>query len=325
VSDARKRREKRSRRSVHAPRRVYPLKQEHLQLIAELDRLFPDRAPFVDFGAVPAGAESVEWVTRRLYIALQSSFEQPLFVAFCHVNAERMLDRIGFVLERGAYPLARDGVLADLYVRVYEHLRALQSGRRTSWRVPFRWREPDEQWSVFDMLSSAVEAIVVEQVDFLAVCELPLPGLKLPDLDPGDGVVDQAKSLFDGRGSRIEIGVARHWIAHALLRMPEAPRRVLFLREKRGLSYRQIADELGLSPLEAAVRVREATLQLQDRVLRTLLAFEGDAIPQDGSVADPSPRTPDNSRMGRVLKLRRQTDPSPPAGSDREHEHDGDH
>src|SRR4029450_10539976 len=89
----------------------------------ELDRLFPDRAPIVDFAAIPPGAESVELVSRHLYEALKRGFEHPGFVALCHLNSERLLDAIRVILDRGALPLADEEVLADTYVRLHRQVR----------------------------------------------------------------------------------------------------------------------------------------------------------------------------------------------------------
>jgi hypothetical protein len=255
-------------------------------------------------------------VARRLYSALQERFEHPLFVAFCHVNAERMLDAIDAILERGAWPLARDGLLAELYVRVYEHVRELKTGPRSGARASLPWQEPDDEWTIFDMLVTTVELLVIEQVDFLAACELPLPGMKLPDLDPGDGALDRTQSLLGTRGTRISGTEARHWIVHSLLRMPAESRRLLFLREKKGLSYRAIAKELGITPFEAGVRVRRAVLDLEDRILKTQAAFEP-SLETD----EDAERIQAEKPVGRLLTLRKRGEaPQSSSGSEREHD-----
>lgn len=317
VSDQRPRRGRRGSGAGRPPGRFYSLKAEHLELLAELDRLFPARAPFVDLAHVPAGAESVEVVARTLYSALHEHFEQPVFVAFCHVNAERMLDAIDAILERGAYPLSRESVLADLYMRVWERVRSARRGARTGAGVEPRWREPDDTWSVHDMLVAGAESLVREQIEFLAACELPLPGLQLPELDPGDGALERTQALLQSRGSRISGNDARHWIVHALLRMPEAERRLLHLREKRGFTYREIAVELGLSPFEAGMRVRRAVLALEDRILKTAAAFQNE-LP--GAAAEAT-RGDDSGSMGRLLTLRKRGEP-PPTSSESEREHE---
>src|SRR5262245_33689667 len=84
--------------------RVFVLRSEHLALLAELDRIFPELAPIVDFSRLAPGSESIEVVSHALLAVLQRRFEQPLFLAFCQINSERALDGIVRILDRGAYP-----------------------------------------------------------------------------------------------------------------------------------------------------------------------------------------------------------------------------
>jgi DNA-directed RNA polymerase specialized sigma24 family protein len=262
--------------------RVYSLKAEHVELLGELDRLFPERAPVVDFGSIPLGSESVEVVAQRLHAALLSRFEQPLFVAFCHVNAERLLDAIAHMIDRGAYPLSREATLADTYVRYYEHLRAPD-------------RIPSSIDSIFEFLCSLAAVLVKEQVDFVASCELPLPGLKLPPLDPGDMTMRRVESDLGAIGCSITPEVARHWVSHALLRMHPDLRRVLHLRERERLSLTEVGRHLSIDPFEAGLRVKRAWLDLRERLARTMVAFRA---------GTPAPDKPQPA--GRLLSMPRR-------------------
>jgi DNA-directed RNA polymerase specialized sigma24 family protein len=298
------------------PGRLYLLRPEHLAVLAELDRLFPSRAPFVDFANIAPGAESVETVSTQLYRALEAGFEQPLFLAFCNINAERLLDAIGAILDRGAYPLARDEVLADLYVRVYEHLRGARHTRRSSLTGSFRWREPRGRWTLYHMLVAAAEALVQEQIEVLAACELPLPGLKVPELNPGEQSLERAHALLHSRGVRLPGKTVRHWVAHALVHAPEEERRLIYLREKRALSIEEISREIGTTPFETASRLKRAMLNLEERILRTALAFRADAGAPAGTEPEAAPDS--SQKPGKLLTLRprRESGARPPASEE---------
>jgi len=285
-----------------APGRIYAIKPEHLALIAELDRLFPKRAPVIDFGRIEPGTESVEVVALQLLEAMRSGLEQPLFVCFCHVNAERLLDAIDELLERGAYPLSRDEVLAEIYSRLYRFLRDRGRGDASSGARAGRWEEIGGRRTVFGALVDAAEELVREQVAFLAACELPLPGLAVPELDPGDDLLAQAQALLQERNLRIPGKTAAHWVAHALLRIADEERRILYLHERRGFDLRRIAAATGVSPFDAGVRLRRARESLRDRLLSIAVAFRPDPIPAREATV-PDPRASLDSGLGSLLSL----------------------
>src|SRR5262249_27574220 len=89
-----------------APRqRLYQVTPRHLQLLVELDRLFPDLAPILDVAAFRPGMESVETISVALLASLIRRPERPVFLAFSEINSERILDHIEQRLEAGAWSL----------------------------------------------------------------------------------------------------------------------------------------------------------------------------------------------------------------------------
>lgn len=300
--------------------RIYQLRPEHFAILSELDRLFPQRAPIVEMACIPPGAESVETVAAQLFEALKERFEQPLFVAFCNVNAERVLDAIAAILDRGAFPLARDDVLAEVYVRLYDRLRRGGRPGRSGARVAIRWREPRGHWTIYDMLAAAAESVVSEQIELLAACELPLPGLNAPEFDPGDGALERTHALLQARGIRLPGKTVQHWVAHALLRVTEADRRLLYLREKRELPIDEIAKEIGATAFETAARLKRAVASLEERILRTALAFGGDA--SEGTATGTTAPSSPSPASGRLLTLRpdRESGPRPPSSLEEDHD-----
>jgi len=302
-----------------APRTVYLLKPEHLELVHELDRLFPDLAPVVDFGAMAPGAESVELVSQQIAALLERRFEQPLFMAFCHVNSERLLAVIQQQIDDGALPFDAQVVLADLYYRWFDRWRGTTGGGRGA----------PATGDVYSRLVVDARQLVLDRAEQIRGMQLPLPGLPFPEVAPAAASIEQARSLLDRHGCRLGVDELKRWIAHALLSMPARPRLLLHLRDQRGLSAGEIGARLGITSFNVLLELRRASVDLDERIVALLGRFHGwdpsaaDAGERPGE-REPPVQTPQSGRRvslrpdpaGRILRLRPPspaTEEDPPA------------
>jgi hypothetical protein len=265
-------------------RKVYLLTREHLAVLHELDRLFPDLAPVLDLGGMRLGAESVDLVSQKLAEVLARRFEQPLFMAFCQVNSERLQDVIQGAIDEEAAPFDAELVLGDLYFRCFE--RWFQSSgepmpARSNARAPRRGRSiPDP---IFDALASEGRGLVRERVRQIQGLSLPLPGMPFPDVSPARETVERAESLLVRNSCRIEVSELLRWVAFSLLALPLRPRRLLHLRFDRGLSAKEIAPQLGTTPLGVLIEARAALIDLDDRIVDLLERFYGREFARPGA------------------------------------------
>src|SRR5882672_1768416 len=108
-------------------RPLFQITPRHLQLLAELDRLFPDQAPIVDLQTLGPGMESIETISRVLMHSMIRRIERPVFLAFGEINSERMLDYIEKQLESGAWSLDPGEIYAEALYRLFDRLRKRDS------------------------------------------------------------------------------------------------------------------------------------------------------------------------------------------------------
>ncbi len=288
-----------------ASRKAYLLKPEHLDLIRELDRLFPDLAPVVDFAGMAPGAESVDLVSSQLAGVLERRFEQPLFMAFCHLNSERVIDAIQRQIDDEALPFDAQVVLADLYYEWFDRwfrrrrdpAKESGAGARASVSAAAETTTPDERATdagdVYGRLATDAARLVRERAEQIRALSMPLPGMPFPQVEPGTPTVDRTEVLVTSHGCRIKADELKRWIAHALLSLPARPRLLLHLREQRGLTTVEIAARLGISRFEVLLQTHRAALDLDAKIVELLERFYG----RQFSTADEEPEDePPHSR-----------------------------
>ncbi len=251
--------------------RVHQITDRHFQLVAELERLHPEAAPIIHYHEMAPGSESIETVSVQLYQRLRKTVIDPLFVAFCHLNSERLIDYLEHRLELDALPLDVDEIVAEVYFRLHRQLR---HGESIDLQSPgFQWKSPKGLWTVFHMLAAAGDAVIVEQREVLRSNSLPLPGICKFKVNPSKQLTEQVQEMVAGNNARLKEEDVLHWAAHALLHLPSKLRRALLLRSREELSTADLAKRLGVQPLEAARLLTEARTEFHDRILSTLVKF----------------------------------------------------
>ena len=289
------------------PRRLFQVTPRHLQLLAELDRLFPDQAPIVDLRALGPGSESIETISDALLQSMILRLERPVFLAFGEINSERIIDYIEEQLEAGAWSLDPHEIYAETLYRLFERLqkrreagdRILDGVARVSRRSALRGEKPliAPEETTFDMLSECAERVIQEQVEWLTASTLPLPGLAAPRAPPPARVLERGRKWIASESVVLGEAESERLVAHALLTLPKLQRRLIHLRDQRGLDAQEIAQRLDLRPFEALLQLKRAELALHDRIREIILRFLG-GPPQ--SAAEES----NESQPGKLLRLR---------------------
>jgi len=295
------------------PRRLFQVTPRHLQLIAEIDRLFPDLAPIVDLRALGPGTESIETISRALMQSMVRRLERPVFLAFGEINSERMIDYIEEQLESGAWSLDAHEIYAETLYRLFERLKrrraveesdvdcgwARSSGRRSERSNRSSSAADDE--NIFDVMSASADKVIQEQVEWLTASTLPLPGLAAPRAQPPPKVVEQGRKWIASESVLLGEAESERIVAHALLTLPKLQRRLIHLRDQRGLDAQEIAQRLDLRPFEALLELKRAELALHERIREIILRFRGGpSHPEPAKVTEPPP--------GKLLRLRSEPD-----------------
>lgn len=301
-------------------RRARPLFQitpRHLQLLAELDRLFPEQAPIVDLQALGPGMESVETISRALMRSMIRRTERPVFLAFGEINSERMLDYIEKQLESGAWSLDPSEIYAETLYRLFDRLRKRNSrgdwisdggARRESARPNDQARKTDleDGTSIFDVLADSASTVIQEQVEWLTASTLPLPGLVGPRAQPPAKVLDRGRKWIASESVLLGEAESERLVAHALLTLPKLQRRLIHLRDQRGLDTQEIAQRLEMSPFEALLQLKRAELALHDRIQEILARFRGGPAPSEAE--ESAAKVP-----GKLLRLRSEPGAATPS------------
>jgi hypothetical protein len=301
-----------------APRLLFQLSPRHLLVLKELDRLFPELAPIVDFHDLDPGVESVESVARLLLDLLIRHFDRPVFLAFGEINSERLIDRIEQQIVAGALPLSAHEVFAETMFRLFQRLQERDRfGRLLPLpATPRRRREEleldphDRSRTVFDLLAMSALRIVDEQIRWLRASTIPLPGIPAACVKPPSSIVSDGSRLL---GSSIHLSdrEAECWVAHALMQLPDETRRLIYLRRHQGLDAAAIGALLGLKPFEVLLRLRRAELDFREQIRATLLRFVG----REGGSNEAASSGPEE-REGRVVQWPHESPKSPKSGDD---------
>jgi DNA-directed RNA polymerase specialized sigma24 family protein len=288
-------------------RRLFQVTPRHLQLLAELDRLFPDQAPIVDLRALGPGTESIETISDALLRSMLQRLERPVFLAFGEINSERLIDFIEEQLEAGAWSLDPHEIYAETLYRLFERLQkrgepgdgildgAARVPRRSTSRTEKTLIAPEQ--SIFDMLAESSERVIQEQVEWLTASTLPLPGLAAPRAPPPAKVLERGRKWIASESVVLGEAESERLVAHALLTLPKLQRRLIHLRDQRGLDAQEIAQRLDLRPFEALLQLKRAELALHDRIREIILRFLG-GPPQTAAEETTEPRP------GKLLRLR---------------------
>ncbi len=255
----------------------------HLQLVAELERLHPEVAPLIDYKSLPPGTESVETLSIQLFQRLKNELEDPVFMAFCHLNSERLIDYLDHKVEQGAFPLDVDEIVSEVYLRLHRYFRGWYDGE--SFGDRFRWKAPSGSWTLFHMLASCSDAVIEEQLEILRASSLPVPGIRKFRVSAHEDLVARVEELLDKKRVRLEKKDIEDWVVHAFLMLDAESRQVLFLKGRRGLSIDEIAQRLGVLPIEAARRLAEARSEFHQRVLSILIKYHPEAQERSGEDA----------------------------------------
>jgi len=294
-----------------APRqRLYQMTPRHLQLLAELDRLFPDLAPILDLGSFHPGIESVETISVALLSSLIRRAERSVFLAFGEINSERILDHIEARLDAGAWALDPHEIFAEVLYRLYERLRKRDGRGDLVKMTDDEWRPFEPGRPVFDVLAQASATVIREQVEWLTASTLPLPGLPSPRVQTPAKLLERGKRWIEAESVLLGEKESERLIAHALLTLPELQRRLIHLRDQRGLETAEIARQLDAKPFEVLLQLRNAELALHDRIQEILTRMRGGPlrIAEDSEVAPP--------RGGKLLRLRTPVERSGRDGED---------
>jgi hypothetical protein len=288
-------------------RRLFQVTPRHLQLLAELDRLFPEQAPIVDLRALGPGTESIETISDALLRSMLRRLERPVFLAFGEINSERLIDFIEEQLEAGAWSLDPHEIYAETLYRLFERLQkrgepgdgildgAARMPRRSTSRTEKALIAPGQ--SIFDMLAESSERVIQEQVEWLTASTLPLPGLAAPRAPPPAKVLERGRKWIASESVVLGEAESERLVAHALLTLPKLQRRLIHLRDQRGLDAQEIAQRLDLRPFEALLQLKRAELALHDRIREIILRFLG-GPPQTAAEESTEPRP------GKLLRLR---------------------
>lgn len=278
--------------------RLYQVTSHHLQLVAELDRLFPDLAPILDVASLRPGMESVETISVALLASLIRRPERPVFLAFSEINSERILDHIEQRLDAGAWSLDAHDIYAELLYRLFERLRR-RDGRGDLVIPPEDdWRPFERGRAVFDVLAQGAARVIAEQVEWLTASTLPLPGIPSPRVVTPPKLMEQGRHWIAAESVLLGEPESQRLIAHALLTLPDVQRRLIYLREQRGLDTQEIARQLHVKPFEVLLQLRNAELALHDRIHEILLRLRGGPARAEKDVESETPPT------GKLLRLR---------------------
>jgi DNA-directed RNA polymerase specialized sigma24 family protein len=264
-------------------RTLYQLSPRHLLVLKELDRLFPDLAPIVDFAALDPGVESVESVARLLLEILAQRFERPVFLAFGEINSERLLDHIERKIVAGALPLSAQEIFSELMFRLFQRLQDRDRFGRLA-RLPsdaHDWRRidaidaRDPARTVFAMLAAGARIVLDEQVAWLRASTIPLPGIPAPCVKPPRSIVSDGSRLLLESSVQLSDGEAERWVAHALMQLPDETRRLIYLRRHKNLDANAIAIELRMKPFDVLLQLKRAEVEFQEQIRATLERFLG--------------------------------------------------
>ena len=256
-------------------KQLYNFDARYFAIVAELERLFPDSKPPIDWAAIEPGCESVESVSLQLLGRMLEKFEQSVLLAFCKLNADRILDYIEQRIDQGGWPFNVDETLGEVYARLHHEL--MEATVEPPKHRPTIGKFLGQR-SVFHRLRTEVDQILFERIRHLRSFALPIPGVPLPPLVTADGLNESAKVRLDENECELPEKSLHHWVAHALMAMPAEARRILHLREQRGASIPEIAENLGTTPFEAGRRLQEAKWELLNQVDSLMSAFYGDRV-----------------------------------------------
>jgi DNA-directed RNA polymerase specialized sigma24 family protein len=293
-----------------ARHRLYQVTPRHLQLLAELDRLFPDLAPIIDLRALRPGMESVETISATLLGTLIRRADRPVFLAFSEINSERILDHIQQQLDAGAWSLDAHDVFAEVLYRLFERLRKRDARGDLVKPADDDWRPFEAGRAVFDVLAQGAASVIREQVEWLTASTMPLPGLVGPRVQTPAKLLEQGRNWIAAESVLLGEKESERVIAHALLTLPDLQRRLIHLRDQRGLETQEIARLIELKPFEVLLQLKNAELALHDRIQEVLTRLRGGPlrITEDSEVAPP--------RAGKLLRLRTPVGRGERAGRD---------
>jgi hypothetical protein len=294
--------------------RLYQVTPRHLQLLAELDLLFPDLAPIIDLASFRPGMESVETISVALLSSLIRRSERSVFLAFGEINSERTVDHIQARLDAGAWSLDADAIFAEVLYRLYERLRKRDQRGDLLIAADDDWKPFEPGRPVFDVLAQGAATVIREQVEWLTASTMPLPGLPTPRVQTPAKLLEQGKHWIAAESVLLGEKESQRLIAHALLTLPELQRRLIHLRDQRGLETLEIARQLDTKPFEVLLQLKNAELALHDRIQEILTRLRGGPlrIAEDAEVAPP--------RAGKLLRLRTPAQRGESAGRKRSDE-----
>ncbi len=254
---------------------LYLPNEAHFRIIREVERLHPECAPLIDYSSIAPGTESIEVLSLQLYKRLRSaqSVEQPVFMAFCQLNAERLTGYIDARLEEGAYPLLDAEIISEVYFRFHRHLRGQGPGSFQD--CSFEWGQPGPRRTLYHMLASAAKAIIIEQVDWITASSRPLPGLPTVRVAPSAKLVEETRGLVKSHRTTLDEKDLAQWVAHATLLLREDQRRITHLIDNQHLSLAEVGKRIDLSPIEVARLANEAREAFRDKILTLLADFLG--------------------------------------------------
>jgi len=262
------------------PRSLYQLSPRHLLVLKELDRLFPDLAPIVDFESLDPGVESVESIARLLLEILAQRFERPVFLAFGEINSERLLDHIEQQITAGALPLSAQEIFSEVMFRLFQRLQQRDRFGRLA-RLPAASREwrridpHDPARTIFELLAAGARVVLDEQVQWLKASTIPLPGIPAPCVKPPRSIVSDGSRLLLESSVQLSDGEAERWVAHALMQLPDEARRLIYLRRHKNRDAKAIATELRMKPFDVLLRLKRAEIDFQEQIRTTLERFLG--------------------------------------------------
>jgi hypothetical protein len=279
---------------------LHVLTARHLDLFAGVAQARPDLAELLDLGQFEEGCESIEVLSQRAHEHLVArGLDNALFSALCELNVERVHAAIRLHLDEVGIPLDEEALLGDLFSRLHRWYFAVarKSPSRSASDESAAFERMGRGTTVMRGLIEVARQIVAERLRMLAASAVPLPAAPSPAVAVADALVlDTARALGESR-HRLRVGDLRRWITFALLQLPGVERRLIHLRNRRELSFREIAERVGLTPFDAGIRLKRAIVTLHETIDRLLRTHESGT---DGSEREPEPVP----AGGRLLELR---------------------
>lgn len=301
-------------RHPRAADQLHVLTPRHLELFDRVSRARPDLRPLFDLRQFEAGCESIEELSRRAHGHMVAKGLDPqLFSALCELNAERVLDAIARHLDEEGLPLDEQALLGELYARLHRWYfeRGAASPFQAAAEESARFGRMGRDTTVMRGLADVARQIVAERVRMLLATSVPVANAPAPAVAVADSLVVDAARHLTARRLRLRATDLRRWVTFALLTLPGVERRLIHLRCRRDFSVGAIADQLGLAPFEAGIRLRRAIGALHDEIERLLRRHEfNDTLAEDAPEQERPP--------GRLIELRPTTPATTPRAGAKE-------